>query len=51
MKRIIDGKVYDTEKAERIVGYSRNGYDVSDFNHIERTIYRTKSGQFFEYAE
>ena len=45
MKRIIDGKVYDTSTAEEICydGYS----DSRDFSHYCETLYRTKKGQYF----
>jgi len=45
MKAIIDGKRYDTETAEGIGSYSR-GYR-GDFDRIEETLYKTKSGAFF----
>lgn len=49
MKKIIDWKLYNTETAEYIGGYTRNGTSVQDFNYIEKSIYKTKNGQFFEY--
>ena len=45
MKRVIDGKVYNTETAEEIGSYSY-GYR-GDFNRVEETLYKTKKGSFF----
>ena len=48
MKRIIDGKTYNTETAERLAGASdgnRHG-DGSAYWTTE-TLYRTKKGAFF----
>lgn len=50
MKKIINGKVYDTEKAE-CVGDWCNGYSTSDFNYCSETLYRKKTGEFFLYGE
>jgi len=49
MKRVIDGKHYDTEKAERIGvdGYSDGG----DFHYWKEELYRTKKGNYFLYGE
>jgi len=46
MKSIIDGKIYDTEKAEGVATWS-NGYEPSDFDHRAETLYRTESGAYF----
>ena len=48
MKRIIDGKRYDTETAERVtwVG-SRSGISRSDFTYWDAAIYRTPRGRWF----
>ena len=45
MKKIIDGKLYDTKTAEEICheGFSQQG----DFAYWEDTLYRTKKGQYF----
>lgn len=45
MKRIINGKIYNTETAERIGSYSRS--NPSDFSYIDESLYRTKKGRFF----
>ena len=50
MKRIIDGKRYDTETADHIAQASAS-CPVNDFNHWEENLYRTKSGRFFLVGE
>lgn len=50
MKQVIDGKVYNTETAEKIAGWS-NDYTPSDFNYCEEALYRTKKGAWFLYGE
>ena len=49
MKKIIEGKVYDTEKAEMIGGWSE-GYR-SDFRYVHERLYVTKNGSFFLWGE
>lgn len=49
MKKIVNGKVYDTEKA-RAMGsdsYSSSG----DFNHWSETLYQKRTGEFFLHGE
>ena len=46
MKKIINGKKYDTDTA-REVGYDNNGLLYSDFFYIEETLYKKKTGEFF----
>ena len=45
MRKVINGKVYDTETAERVHEVSF-GY-ASDFNHFEEALYRTPNGRWF----
>jgi hypothetical protein len=46
MKKVINGLLYDTEKAEAVANYSNNrGY--GDFKALEETLYRTKNGRWF----
>lgn len=45
MKRIIDGKRYDTETAD-LIGSNGAGY-AGDFHAWYETLYRTKKGAFF----
>lgn len=50
MKKIINGKVYDTETA-RALGFWRNAGTWKDFDHREETMYRKKTGEFFLHGE
>lgn len=50
MKKIINGKKYDTETAEK-VGYYSDGRSWRDFGHFEETLYRKKTGEFFLFGE
>ena len=50
MKKIINGKKYDTENAE-ILGYRNNDYFPEDFRFCEETLYRTPSGRYFLFGE
>ena len=50
MKKIIEGKRYDTEKAE-LVGEWDNGIYDSDFNKVAETLYRKRTGEFFLHGE
>lgn len=46
LKKVIDGKLYNTETATMIAEYW-NGKSNSDFNHISEELYRTKNRNFF----
>lgn len=46
MKRIINGKMYNTETATCVAHYS-NGYGTGDFNNIDEDIYIKKTGEWF----
>jgi hypothetical protein len=46
MKRVIEGKVYNTETATEIATWS-NHYFPNDFHYCEETLYRTKKGAWF----
>ncbi len=50
MKRIINGKVYDTKTAEHLAGFF-NGLSSSDFDYVDEDLYRTKKGEFFLVGE
>lgn len=50
MKKIINGKKYDTDTAERI-GYWENIPDVRDFSQYSEDLYRKKTGEFFLHGE
>lgn len=46
MKKIINGKVYDTSTAEELGNWT-NGASTSDFAYVEETLYRKKTGEYF----
>ena len=50
MKKIINGKVYDTEKAKQVAYYSSAG-SWRDFQHYEETLYLKKTGEYFLFGE
>ena len=50
MKKIINGKSYDTETAKK-VGYWSNNRSFRDFNWVEETLYRKKTGEYFLFGE
>jgi len=45
MRRIINGRTYDTETAEWIA--SRREGNPSDFRHLSEDLHRTKKGAWF----
>ncbi len=45
MKKVINGKMYNTETAKEIGRYSSGNH--GDFSRIEETLYRKKNGEFF----
>ena len=48
MKRIIDGRRYDTETAEKVaVVGSRPGTSTSDFSYWDASLYRSPRGRWF----
>ncbi len=50
MKRIIDGKRYDTETAKLLAEWTNNYYS-SDFQWCHEELYVTKKGSYFLYGE
>lgn len=50
MKKIINGKLYDTETAT-CVGSWANSYSSRDFQSVEEELYRKRTGEFFLYGE
>ena len=46
MKRIIDGKRYNTETAEKVTDYSA-GLGQGNFRNFDEALYRTKNGNWF----
>ena len=50
MKKIIDGKLYNTETAKKIASYW-NGYPRGDFKYVSKVLYQKKTGEYFLYAK
>jgi len=50
MKKILNGKLYNTETAEYIGAYS-NGLSYTDFHYFCETLYQKKNKEFFLYCE
>lgn len=50
MKKVIDGKLYDTEKATMIADYW-NGLDSSDVHYVSEELYVTAKGNYFLFGE
>lgn len=46
MKKIINGRLYDTETAKMIGSWS-NGLSSSDFHYCTEDIYQKKNGEYF----
>ena len=50
MKKIINGKKYDTETA-KLVGSWSNNRSYRDFNYCEEHLYKKRTGEFFLYGK
>lgn len=50
MKKVINGKLYNTETAKLLATY-RNGGSWRDFSHYEESLYRKKTGEYFLHGE
>lgn len=50
MKKIIEGKVYDTNTAEFLTS-NDNGYPRNDFAYANEELYLKKTGEYFLYGE
>ena len=50
MKKVINNKVYDTDTA-RALGTWSDGGTWQDLDHMEETLYRKKTGEFFLHGE
>ena len=50
MKKVINGKLYDTETANQLASW-HNMDDFSNFNYVDETLYRKRTGEFFLYGE
>ena len=49
MKKIIKGKRYDTDTAQKL-GYWDNNLSRNDFNYTEETLYQKRTGEYFLYG-
>ena len=49
MKKIINGKLYNTETAKKLAEYS-NDCTWSDFRCLEEALYRKRTGEYFLYG-
>lgn len=50
MKKIINGKRYDTDTAKKMAVW-KNAGGWRDFDHIEETLYKKSTGEFFIFGE
>ena len=50
MVKIIGGKKYNTDTAEKVGGYW-NGLSPRDFGSCSETLYKKRTGEFFLYGE
>lgn len=50
MKKIINGKLYDTDTAE-LLGSYHNDLSPSDFEYFYEELYKKKTGEFYIYGE
>ncbi len=50
MKRIINGKLYNTETGRRIGVWESHSHQ-GDFNYYAESLYITKNGQYFLHGE
>lgn len=46
MKKIINGKVYDTDTAKELASWS-DGLSFRDFTYVEEVLYQKRTGEFF----
>lgn len=50
MKKVIDGKLYNTETALELAEYW-NGVGLGDFNYCLEILYKTAKGNYFLYGK
>ena len=50
MKKIINGKVYDTDTAKKVASWY-SSYARNDFHYYEEELYQKKTGEFFLHGE
>lgn len=46
MKKVINGKAYDTTTAKEMARWS-DGMSFRDFTHVEEVLYQKRTGEFF----
>ena len=49
MKKVINGKLYDTSTAQRLASWENN-QDYGSFNHFAEDLYRKRTGEYFLYG-
>lgn len=50
MKKIIGGRIYDTDTAKR-VAWMEHGHDQSNFSYYSEELYRKRTGEYFLFGE
>lgn len=50
MRKIINGKAYDTKTSECIGNYTST-WDIKDLSYVSETLYRKRTCEFFLYGE
>lgn len=50
MKKVINGKMYDTKTARFVAGWD-NGYYTNDFNYCSEDLYCKRTGEYFIHGE
>lgn len=50
MKKIIDGRMYNTETAKQVGSRWDSTDYVTDFDYFSETLYRKKTGEYFIYG-
>lgn len=50
MKRVIDRKMYDTDRAEQIAQYAPNTHRGDDYHCLE-TLFKAPTGEYFLHCE
>lgn len=51
MKKIINGKKYDTDTADCLASYEMGGVACNDIHYVAERLYRKKTGEFFLFGE
>lgn len=50
MRKVIKGKLYDTDKATMVASYD-NDLPINDFRYEGETLYRKRTGEYFVHCE